>query len=91
MLPLREAQALPDRTQVAQKFLEEMGPGLHYFIFHPAVAGAEIKAVAPDWEARNGDYELFKSEEWHKIVAASDVTPVSCRQLRDVFRQTLKQ
>ena len=89
MLPLREAQAVSDRTQVAKEFLENMKPGLHYFIFHPAVAGPEIKAVAPDWEARHGDYELFKSEDWKSIVADSGVTSVSCRQLRDVFRKTL--
>jgi len=91
MLPLREAQSLPERTQVAKAKLEEMGPGLHYFIFHPAVGGPEIQAVAPDWDARHGDYELFMSEAWPKIIEDAGVTPVSCRQLRDIFRSTLAE
>lgn len=89
MLPLREAQSLPERTKYAQAILENYGPGLHYFIFHPAVESLELKSTAPDWDARVGDYELFKSEEWAQIVADSGVKPVSMRQVRGVLRQTL--
>lgn len=89
MLPLHEAQSLSERTQVAKEQLEEMGPGLHYFIFHPVIGGPEVQAVAPDWDARHGDYELFMSEAWPQIIEDAGVTPVSCRQLRDVFRSTM--
>ncbi|MEM9777544.1 MAG: polysaccharide deacetylase family protein [Chloroflexota bacterium] len=89
MLPLREVQSLPERTEYAKTILENYKPGLHYFIFHPAVESLELKSTAPDWDARAGDYELFKSEEWAQIVADSGVKPVSMRQVRDVLRTAL--
>ncbi|MEM8860568.1 MAG: polysaccharide deacetylase family protein [Chloroflexota bacterium] len=89
MLPLREAQSVPERMKYAQNILENYGPGLHYFIFHPAVESLELKSTAPDWDARAGDYELFKSEEWAQIVEDSGVKLVSMRQVRGVLRAAL--
>ncbi|MFT7586424.1 MAG: putative glycoside hydrolase/deacetylase ChbG (UPF0249 family) [Cellvibrionaceae bacterium] len=91
LLPLRDSQSLEERKIVGKEILESYGPGLHYFIFHPAVATPELQAVAPDWAARNADYELFMDDDWPKIIQEAGVIPVTCRQLRDVFRKNISE
>lgn len=76
-----------NRLQIAQQWLQNLGPGIHYFIVHPAKETPELKALAPDWRARVADYELFIDEAWRDVVQKSGVHPIGWRPLRDIMRQ----
>lgn len=69
-----------------QRVIEGLGPGLSHLIFHPAKDSAELRALAPDWEARVQDYELCLDARWRRFVEASGAKVVGYRELRDAAR-----
>ncbi len=72
-----------ERLAYANDILDTIPAGLHYFIIHPSIDTPEIRAIAPDWRARVGDYRLFMSEEWRKAVEARGVRVIGMKALRD--------
>jgi len=60
--------------------------GLTYFIIHPAKDTPELRAIAPDWEARVRDYEAFKSVELQDYVQNSGIRVIGYKVLRDRMR-----
>ena len=86
LMPLRDKTAFRDRLEHAKRLLNEASAGLHYLIIHPAVESPELRAVAPDWEARVMDYTLFMSDSFQKVVEESGVTVIGMRCLRSILR-----
>lgn len=86
MLPLREAQSFEERLAYAKRYIDNAPAGLHYLIIHPALDTPELRAVAPDWEARSMDYTLFMSDAWDNMLTATGVKTVSMRSLRGIMR-----
>ena len=78
--------SVDDRLAYAQRILEELPPGITCFIVHPAHDTPELRAMAPDWPARVGDYHLFLSEAWREVVARSGVQVIGYAALRDLIR-----
>ena len=76
-----------NRLEDAKQILGELPAGLHYVLAHPSVDTPELRAIAPDWRSRVGDYELFMSDAWRQEVESSGVTVVGWRVLRDMMRQ----
>jgi predicted glycoside hydrolase/deacetylase ChbG (UPF0249 family) len=75
----------PDnRLEQAKELLDSLGPGVHYFIFHPSVDTPELRAIAPDWRARVEDYKLFLNPAWREYVQASGVHVLGWRAIRDL-------
>jgi chitin disaccharide deacetylase len=77
---------LPDRLAHACERLVNLKPGITYFVIHPNHDTPELRAMAPDWEARVQDYELFVNEAWRTAVAESGVHVLGYRALRDLMR-----
>lgn len=77
---------LPDRLAHACERLAHLKPGITYFIIHPNHDTPELRAMAPDWEARVQDYELFVNEAWQAAVIESGVHVLGYRALRDLMR-----
>ena len=75
-----------NRLEDAKQILGELPAGVHYVLAHPSVDTPELRAIAPDWRSRVGDYDLFMSEAWRQEVESSGVTVVGWRQLRDMMR-----
>jgi chitin disaccharide deacetylase len=75
-----------DRLAVAKRQFDALPPGLSYFILHPAVDTPELRAIAPDWRARVGDYETFMSAELRAYVRSIGVQTIGYRALRDALR-----
>lgn len=75
-----------NRLAVARRSLDEFGPGLHYFAFHPCHDTPELRAMAPDWRSRVADWHLFTSDAWRQAVAEAGVKVVGYRVLRDLIR-----
>jgi len=76
-----------NRIEDAKHILGELPAGVHYFLSHPSLDTPELRAIAPDWRSRVGDYELFMSETWRKEVERSGVKVVGWRELRDMMRK----
>ena len=75
-----------DRLETARQALAELGPGLHYFVFHPCRDTPELRDMAPDWRCRVADYELFRNDAWRRTIEQSGVKVIGFRALRDLLR-----
>jgi len=85
-MPLGEKFEDDERLEYAKDILDTIPAGLHYFIIHPSTDTPELRALAPDWRARVGDYRLFMSEEWREAVEASGAKVIGMQVLRDVIQ-----
>jgi predicted glycoside hydrolase/deacetylase ChbG (UPF0249 family) len=74
------------RLEEATQALAACPPGLTHFVIHPAADTPELRAMAPDWRCRVADLALFTSPAWAQAVAASGVTVIGYRPLRDALR-----
>jgi predicted glycoside hydrolase/deacetylase ChbG (UPF0249 family) len=83
MMPL---EPLENRFEHARQVLAELPTGISYFLIHPVTDSAELRAMAPDWEARVADRELFINEEWLHEVEAAGVHVIGWRDLRELMR-----
>jgi predicted glycoside hydrolase/deacetylase ChbG (UPF0249 family) len=77
---------LPDRLAYGRDMLAKLPAGLSYFIIHPCHDTPELRAMAPDWEARVQDYHLFTSEGWRQAVQESGVQVIGYKTIRDLLR-----
>ncbi len=65
-----------------------LAPGVTVATLHPAVASAELEAMAPDWAERVDDHRLLvDDEELRQSLADSKVTLVGYRPLRHLMRR----
>jgi len=83
MMPL---EPLENRFEHAKQVLAELPTGISYFLIHPVTDSPELRAMAPDWEARVADRELFINEEWLREVKAAGVHIIGWRDLRELMR-----
>jgi hypothetical protein len=79
-------EPLPDRLAHARQMLAELPAGLSYFIIHPCHDTPELREMAPDWEARVQDYQLFTNEAWRQAVQESGVQVIGYKAVRDLIR-----
>jgi chitin disaccharide deacetylase len=67
--------------------LGHLAPGVTVASLHPAVASAELEAMAPDWVERVDDHRLLVPDgELHEALADAGVTVIGYRPLRDLMR-----
>jgi chitin disaccharide deacetylase len=77
---------LQNRLAHACERLANLKPGITYFVIHPNHDTPELRAMAPDWEARVQDYELFVNEAWRAAVTESGVHVLGYQALRNLMR-----
>jgi len=83
MMPLNPVE---NRLDHARLVLGELPPGISYFLIHPVTDTLELRAMAPDWEARVADRDLFLNEEWRREVEAAGVHVIGYCELRELMR-----
>jgi predicted glycoside hydrolase/deacetylase ChbG (UPF0249 family) len=76
-----------DRIAEAKRLLSALPAGLTYFILHPAVDSAELRAVTPDWRSRAADYQAFTSPELRDFIRSSGLQVIGWRVIRDWMRR----
>jgi predicted glycoside hydrolase/deacetylase ChbG (UPF0249 family) len=84
-MPLNE----PDeqkQMQLAKDQLGRLPEGVTHFILHPSIDTAELRAIAPDWESRVSNYNLFMSDELKRFLESEDFKLIGYRALRDALR-----
>lgn len=75
-----------DHIGVAKKLFDEVPAGITHFILHPSIDTPELRAIAPDWQARVANYNAFMSDELKKFIEQADLKLIGYRQLRDAMR-----
>jgi hypothetical protein len=78
-----------DRLADARRIFAGLPAGLSYVILHPSTDTAELRAIAPDWRARVGDYLTFLSPELRGYLREIGIQTVGWRPIRDALRQAL--
>lgn len=75
-----------DHINVAKKLFDEVPVGITHFILHPSIDTQELRAIAPDWQARVANYNAFMSDELKKFIEQADIKLIGYRQIRDAMR-----
>lgn len=75
-----------DHIGVAKKLFDEVPAGITHFILHPSIDTPELRALAPDWQARVANYNAFMSDELKKFIEQADLKLIGYRQIRDAMR-----
>lgn len=83
-LPLEHAN---DHIGIAKKLLSELPAGITHFIFHPSIDTPELRAIAPDWQARTANYNAFMSQEIKSFIKNEGIQLIGYRNIREVIRK----
>jgi predicted glycoside hydrolase/deacetylase ChbG (UPF0249 family) len=81
-----DLRMVEDRGAMARHVFDTLVPGLNYVILHPATDTPELRAIAPDWQARVGDYETFLRADLKAYVAERGIYTIGYRAIRDAMR-----
>lgn len=75
------------RLESYRRLITGLQPGITHLLFHAAVPGPEIEAIAPDWRFRVADYQALGSAELRDYLAAQpDMVVTGYRLLREALR-----
>lgn len=75
-----------DHIGMAKKLFGDLPIGITHFILHPSIDTPELRAIAPDWEARVANYNAFMSDELKKVLEREDIKLIGYRAIRDAMR-----
>ena len=67
---------------------DSLKSGLTHFIIHPAQDTPELRAIAPDWASRVGDYEVFMSEDLRDHIDGLGIHVIGYRALRELIKSS---
>jgi hypothetical protein len=73
-----------DHIGVAKKLFGEVPVGITHFILHPSIDTPELRAIAPDWQARVANYNAFMSDEL-KSLSKAKISLIGYRQIRNAI------
>jgi predicted glycoside hydrolase/deacetylase ChbG (UPF0249 family) len=74
------------QMEMAKDLLGDLPAGIIHFVLHPSIDTAELRSIAPDWESRVANYNVFMSDELKKFLEREDIKPIGYRDLRNAMR-----
>lgn len=75
-----------DQVELVKAKLDALQPGtITHLLMHPAHDTPELRAMAPDWRARVGNFEAFMSREVRAYLRDSGVQVIGYRPLRELL------
>jgi len=84
-MPLNEP-AESKQMEIAKELLGDLPEGITHFILHPSIDTPELRAIAPDWESRVANYNVFMSDELKTFLEREDFKLIGYRAIRDALR-----
>ena len=76
---------LEDKASFYREKIDAIGPGLTHLLFHPAIAGEELRAIADTHQSRNADYLFWSDPETRRYIIDSGIKQIGYRELREHF------
>jgi predicted glycoside hydrolase/deacetylase ChbG (UPF0249 family) len=76
------------QMEMAKEMLGDLPVGITHFVLHPSIDTAELRSIAPDWESRVANYNVFMSDELKKLLEREEIKRIGYRALRDVMRKS---
>jgi predicted glycoside hydrolase/deacetylase ChbG (UPF0249 family) len=90
---LDRAEALPleapygaDRLEHTKQVFAALQPGITHLMIHASTDTPELRGIAPDWQARVGDLEVFTNPELRAFIEQQGIHIIGYRALRDLIR-----
>jgi hypothetical protein len=74
------------QMEVAKDLLGNLPEGITHFVLHPSIDTPELRDIAPDWESRVANYNVFMSDELKKFIEREDFKLIGYRAIRDALR-----
>jgi chitin disaccharide deacetylase len=84
-MPLNEPSRAK-QMEIARELLGDLPEGITHFILHPSIDTPELRAIAPDWESRVANYNVFMSDELKKLLEQEGLRRIGYRPLREAMR-----
>jgi hypothetical protein len=78
---------LNKQMEIAKDLLGNLPVGITHFILHPSIDTAELRSIAPDWESRVSNYNIFMSDELKTLIESEDLHLIGYRPIRDAMRK----
>lgn len=85
-MPLNEPSQ-STQMEIAKELLGNLPEGITHFVLHPSIDTPELRAIAPDWESRVANYNVFMSDELKMFIEKEDIRLIGYRPIRDAMRQ----
>jgi len=76
-----------EHIEIAKRLFDEVPVGITHFILHPSIDSPELRAIAPDWQARVANYNAFMSDELKKFIEGTDIKLIGYRDIREAMRK----
>lgn len=78
-----------DRVGNVKKILNNLEPGLTFFMLHPALDTPELRAICPgaDWQIRVADYEAFMSKDLKQFIHQKGIQSITFKEIADVMKK----
>jgi chitin disaccharide deacetylase len=74
------------QMEIAKNLLGDLPVGITHFVLHPSIDTAELRSIAPDWESRVANYNMFMSDELKEFIESEDIKLIGYRQIRNAMR-----
>jgi predicted glycoside hydrolase/deacetylase ChbG (UPF0249 family) len=74
------------QMETARELLGNLPIGITHFILHPSIDTVELRSIAPDWESRVANYDVFMSDELKMFIEREDIKLIGYRQIRNAMR-----
>lgn len=71
-----------DKEAFYKEIIDNVQPGLTHLLFHPAVDGDELQAIAHTYSSRNADYEFWCNPESKAYIEAAGIKHIGYRDLK---------
>ena len=77
---------LDEKLGFYKNLISKIGPGLTHLLFHPAVDGEELAAIADTHVSRNADFEAFSDQRLRDFAEAQGIHLIGYRELKEQLR-----
>ena len=74
---------LDDKAGFYREKIDGIGPGLTHLLFHPAINGEELQAIADTHLSRHADYLAWSKPETRQYIADVGIKQIGYRELRN--------
>jgi len=76
---------IDDKAMFYHEKIEAIEPGLTHLLFHPAVNGEELRAIADTHFSRHADYLFWSNPETAHYISDAGIKQIGYRELRDLL------